>query len=94
MTFSLIFVCTHLCAICGLYVIFHTHLSIRHSDKSERIFMISFINWCNDGNITNGKHGHGGIERTLRLLKDTLPPSEQWAGMRQSVQASLGGFVN
>ena len=41
---------------------------------------------CNDGNITNGKHGHGGIERTLRLLKDTLPPSEQWAGMRQSVQ--------
>ena len=33
-----------------------------------------------------GIHGHGGVERTLTLLKDSLPPSKWWGSMRTDVR--------
>jgi len=40
----------------------------------------------NDGTVTEGAHGHGGVERTLRLLKEHVPPSKWWFTMRQDVK--------
>ena len=38
------------------------------------------------GNITPGMYGHGGVERTLNLLKDIVPPDKWWASMRSDVR--------
>ena len=39
-----------------------------------------------DGRTTSGCHGHGGVERTLTLLKDLVPPSKWWYSMRKDVR--------
>jgi len=38
------------------------------------------------GNITTGMYGHGGVERTLSLLKSIVPPGDQWSSMRSDVR--------
>ena len=43
-----------------------------------------------DGSSTTGCHGHGGVERTLRLLKDSVLPSKWWYTMRKDVRQ----FIN
>ena len=40
-----------------------------------------------------GIHGHGGVERTLTLLKDSLPPSKWWGSMR-TLGNSLSNVLN
>jgi hypothetical protein len=34
--------------------------------------------------------GHGGVERTLTLLREYLPLSQQWVGMRKDVATFIG----
>jgi hypothetical protein len=38
------------------------------------------------GDITTGAHGHGGVERTLELLKRHIDPSKWWYSMRSDVK--------
>ena len=38
------------------------------------------------GDITTGAHGHGGVERTLELLKRHIEPSKWWYSMRSDVK--------
>lgn len=39
-----------------------------------------------NGEVTMAHHGHGGVDRTLRLLRDSLPPSKWWTNMRDDVR--------
>ena len=47
-----------------------------------------------DGTITAGTHGHQGVERTLTLLKDKVPPSKWWYSMRQDVKQFIRDCPN
>jgi hypothetical protein len=47
-----------------------------------------------DGTITAGTHGHQGVERTLTLLKDKVPPSKWWYSMRQDVKQFIHDCPN
>jgi len=38
------------------------------------------------GSITPRMYGHGGVERTLNLLKDKLPRDRWWSSMRTDVR--------
>ena len=42
-----------------------------------------------NGVETIAHHGHGGVDRTLRLLRDSLPPSKWWTNMRDDVRTFI-----
>ena len=42
-----------------------------------------------NGEVTMAHHGHGGVDRTLRLLRDSLPPSKWWTNMRDDVRTFI-----
>ena len=47
----------------------------------------------NDGSTTKGAFGHGGVERTLQLLKTKVPPSKWWYTMRADVKQFIHDCV-
>ena len=47
-----------------------------------------------DGTVTEGTHGHQGVEKTLCLLKDKLLPSKWWYTMRQDVKQFINECPN
>ena len=61
----------------------------RPLDHEVRQLITSVHGWgCrqDDGTTTHGSHGHGGVERTLKLLKEVIPPSKWWYTMRKDVR--------
>ena len=61
----------------------------RPLDHEVRQLITSVHGWgCrqDDGTTTHGSHGHGGVERTLKLLKESILPSKWWYTMRKDVR--------
>ena len=59
--------------------------------EAEVYHLISQVHgWGNrdetSGNVKPGQYGHGGVERTLQLLRDFVAPSKWWPHMRAVVR--------